>query len=132
MTVVLDASALIAALLPDRKPDDLSRRLSRARVLHAPYVVDVEVASGLRRLVHAGALSADRARDILDETGSLPIRRYPHTPLLDRAWELRDNLTVSDGVYVALAEALRCPLVTCDARLAGAPGHRAEIEVYAT
>lgn len=132
MTVVLDASALIEALLPDRRPDDLSRRLSRAHVLHAPHLVDVEVASGLRRLVHAGVLSDDRARDILDDTAALPIRRYPHTPLLDRAWELRENLTISDGVYVALAEALQCPLVTCDARLASAPGHRAAIEVFAT
>jgi predicted nucleic acid-binding protein len=130
VTVVVDASALIEALLPDREPTELGLRLDRAGSLHAPHLLDVEVASGLRRLVSAGDLSADRAWDMLDETLSLPIRYYPHSALLDRAWELRDNATLYDGVYLALAAALDAPLVTCDARLARVPGHGASVEVY--
>jgi predicted nucleic acid-binding protein len=130
VTVVVDASALIEALLPDRKPNEIGRRLDQAGVLHAPHLLDVEVANGLRRLVNAGDLSADRAWDVLDETLSLPIRFYPHVALLDRAWELRDNVTLYDGVYLALAEALDAPLVTCDGQLAGIPGHHAQVEVY--
>jgi predicted nucleic acid-binding protein len=61
----------------------------------------------------------------------LPIVRYPHLPLVERAWELRANLSVYDGVYVALAELLGAPLVTCDRRLAGVPGHAATVEVFA-
>jgi predicted nucleic acid-binding protein len=92
--------------------------------------VDVEVAGGLRRIVAAGLMASDRARDALLDLEAMPITRYPHGALLPRAWELRESLTVHDGVYVALSEILEAPLVTCDGRLARAPGIRASIELY--
>lgn len=87
--------------------------------------------SGLRRLVAAGVLSADRAADARADAAALPLRRYPHQHLLSRAWELRGNATIYDGVYLALAELLGYALVTTDARLARIPGHAAQVEVFA-
>lgn len=96
---------------------------------HAPHIFDIEVASALRRLVAAGEISADRAADALLDAVDLPLRRYPHRPLIERAWELRSHVTISDGVYIALAELLDAPLLTADARLARAVGHDATIEL---
>ena len=76
-------------------------------------------------------IGADRAADARLDLADLPLRRYPHVPLLERAWELRDNVSAYDAMYVALAELLDAPLVTCDASLARAAGVRAQIEVYA-
>jgi len=75
-------------------------------------------------------LSEDRAADVRTDFAGLSIVRYPHHPLADRAWELRHNLTPYDAVFVALAEALEVPLVTCDRRLAMAPGHTASVEPF--
>jgi predicted nucleic acid-binding protein len=127
--IVVDASAVVDVVV--HKDPVLTGRLRDAGDLHAPHLVDVEVTHALRRLVASGALSSDRASDARVDAADLLIMRYPHLALLDRAWELRDNLTVYDAVYVALAELLRAPLVTCDARLAQAPGHDAEIELFA-
>ncbi len=128
--IVVDASAvvdLIAPLTPDR---ELRSRLA-GQNLHAPHVLDVEVLSALRRFVRRGSLTADRAADARVDLGGRAIVRYPHAPLLDRAWELRDGITPYDAVYIALAELLEAPLVTCDARLARSTGHDAEIELFA-
>ena len=84
----------------------------------------------LRRLVAQGLLSVDRAGDARTDYADLAILRYPHLPFLDRIWELRANLTASDAAFVALSEALGAPLVTTDARLAAAPGHRAHVETH--
>ena len=83
----------------------------------------------LRRYERAGELSTGRAHAAVTDLGDLPLQRYQHAPLLPRMWELRLNLTGYDAAYVALAEVLRAPLVTADARLASAPGHRATVEV---
>ena len=85
--------------------------------------------SALRTLHRDGALSERGARQARHKLGLLPLRRYPHTPFTARIWELRDNLTVDDAVYVALAEALGGRLLTTDARLARAPGVRCDIEL---
>ena len=74
---------------------------------------------------------ADRAADARADAALMPIVRYPHLALLERAWDLRENVSVYDGVYVALAELLQAPLVTCDRRLARIPGHDAAVEVFA-
>lgn len=95
----------------------------------APELVDLEVASVLRRQVKAAAVDSRRARLALDDLAALPLRRAPHVPLLTRCWELRDNLTIYDAAYVALAEILEADLLTGDARLARAPGSRCRIEV---
>ncbi|MDQ3380033.1 MAG: type II toxin-antitoxin system VapC family toxin [Actinomycetota bacterium] len=129
--IVVDASAIVESVVLERHIPELSDRLTNDGDLHAPHLVDVEVLHALRRLVASGALSSDRASDARVDAANLLIMRYPHLDLLERAWELRDNLTVYDAVYVALAELLDAPLVTCDARLAQAPGHDAEIELFA-
>ena len=98
--------------------------------LHVPHLFEVEVLHALRRHNLRGALSAERARRALNRLRQTHLTRYPHAPLLGRIWELRENVTVYDAAYVALAEALDAPLVTMDARLAQAPGVRATIELY--
>ena len=98
--------------------------------LHAPHLIDVEFQHGLRRLVLSGAISEDRASDARLDFADLTIVRYPHVSLADRMWELRHNITAYDAAFIALAETLEVPLVTCDARLARAPGHAATVEVF--
>ncbi len=127
--VVIDASAVVD-FVTRRSGVDLTGRILDER-LHAPHLVDVEVAHSLRRLSASGELSDDRVSDARLDAVELRIKRYPHRPLLVRAWQLRDNLSMYDAVYVALAELLEAPLVTCDARIAAAPGHDAEIELFA-
>ncbi len=92
--------------------------------------MDLEVLHALRRQALLGTLSRERSSEALTDLGNISFARYPHTPLVGRIWELRENLTAYDAAYVALAEALDAPLVTMDARLAQAPGVRAAIEVY--
>ena len=128
--IVVDASALVDFLAPAAPDPELDRRLLNDASLHAPHLLGVEVANGLRRLSARGLLTDDRARDALVDLDALPIVRYPHEPLLERAWELRNSLTVHDAVYVALAETLDAPLVTCDGRLARAAGIHASVELF--
>jgi predicted nucleic acid-binding protein len=128
--VVVDASAMIEVLLRAPGAEAVTARLFRGRdTLHAPHLLDVEVAQVLRRYARTGALGADRAAQALDDLADFPLLRYPHDLLLARVWQLRDNLTAYDAVYIALAESLGAALVTRDARLAGVPGHRARVEV---
>lgn len=128
--LVVDTSAVVAALVAEPPNELLRARLTRDGDLHAPHLVDVEVLHVLRRLVARGRLSRDRAEDARQDFADIAIVRYPHVPLLDRMWELRENITPYDAAFVALSEALGVPLVTADARLAGAPGHRAVVEVF--
>ena len=100
-----------------------------SQTLHAPHLLDVEVAQVVRRYAASGDIDAERGRAALDDLADLPLHRYPHDILLPRVWELRNNLTAYDAVYVALAEALDAPLLTCDGRLAGSAGHHARIEL---
>jgi predicted nucleic acid-binding protein len=97
--------------------------------LWAPFLVDAEVGHALRGEVRAGLISARAARAALGDLMEMRLQRVSHHLLAERAWELRENVSFYDGLYVALAEALEAPLVTLDARLAKAPGLRAEIEV---
>ena len=90
----------------------------------------IGAASVLRRQMRAGTLNARRARLALDDLAALPARRAPHRPLLTRCWELRDNLTIYDAAYVALAEAMSATLLTGDQKLARAPGPQCHIEVF--
>ena len=97
--------------------------------LHAPHLLDVELAQVLRRYALAGELDAARGAQVIEDLAVFPIQRYGHEHLLPRIWMLRQNVTAYDAAYIALAEALDAPLVTRDARLARAPGHRAAVEV---
>lgn len=124
--LVVDTSAVLEALVGDHEP--LADRLARDGDLHAPHLLDVEILHALRGLVRAGHLTQDRADDARQDFGELAVVRYPHEPLADRIWQLRHNLTAYDATFVALAEALAVPLLTCDGRLAAAPGSVAVIE----
>jgi predicted nucleic acid-binding protein len=120
--VVVDTSAVLAALA-ERTPDcELVQRLADDGDMHAPHLIDIEILQALRGLVRGGKLSADRAEDVRTDVAALAITRYGHEPLADRVWALRDNLSAYDAVFVALSEALEVPLITCDARVAAAPG----------
>ena len=128
--MVVDASAVVEFLLQTPLGQRVEANLfDRTEQLHAPYLLDVEVIQALRRLVRTGDVLPARAEEALEDLAALAIRRHSHFDLLGRAWELRDNLTAYDAMYVALAEAIDSPLVTCDARLSTAPGHAAQIEV---
>ena len=97
--------------------------------LHAPHLLDVEVAQVLRRYVREKRITAQRGQEALEDLGNLPLSRYPHDFLLPRIWELRATLTAYDAAYVALAELLDAPLLTCDGKIASASGHNANVEV---
>ncbi len=130
--IVLDASVVVELLLGTPLGDAVQARISSPReTLHAPHLLDVEVAQTLRRYAFAGTFGAARGRQALDDLGDLDLVRYRHDLFLQRLWQLRTNLTAYDGVYVALSEALGAPLLTCDAKLASAPGHRARVELVA-
>jgi len=92
-------------------------------------LLDPEVGRALRRYALRGEVSAARATSALEDLADLPIRRFPHTALLPRAFAWRSNVTVCDGIYLALAEALDAPLVSCDAALAQVPGCSAAVEI---
>jgi predicted nucleic acid-binding protein len=128
--IVVDASALLEALLRTPAAEAVERRVfDSGRSLHAPHLLDVEVAHVVRRYAAAGELDAERGREALADLADFPLCRYPHDFLLPRVWELRNNLTAHDAVYIALAEALGAPLLTRDRRLAVAPGHHVQIEL---
>ena len=128
--IIVDASALLEFLLQTRLGARVEARLFRDQdELHSPHLADVEVTQGLRRLVRAGEVSSDRAAEAIADLADLDLHRHAHLDLLTRAWKLRENITAYDAMYVALAEALDAPIVSCDAPLAKAPGHRAHVEV---
>jgi predicted nucleic acid-binding protein len=127
--IVVDASAVLELLLNTPRAGRVAGRLFGAgETLHAPHLLDLEVAQVLRRYAASGALAEDRGDQALEDLGDLPVERYPHHPFLGRIWALRHNLTAYDAAYIALAEALGAPLVTRDAALARAE-HRASVEV---
>lgn len=128
--IVVDASAILEVLLRTPAAAAAAARLLDPReTLHAPHLIDVEVAQVLRRYAASNAVDAARGRAALADLADFPLTRYPHGLLLPRVWELRADLTAYDAAYVALAEALDAPLLTRDRRLAAAPGHRARIEL---
>lgn len=123
--IVLDASAVIELLLRTVRGELVEALIEDPDVtLHAPHLLDVEVTQVLRRLSRTGTISSKRATLALDTFGDLRISRYEHSPLLKRAWALRDALSAYDACYVALAEAIDARLVTFDEQLARAK-HRA-------
>jgi predicted nucleic acid-binding protein len=129
--IVVDTSAVIGVLAARPLLPGLAERLGSDGDLHAPHLIDVELLHALRRMVRTGVLQPHRAEEARHDFADLSIIRYPHTPLADRMWTLRDTVTVYDAAFLALAETLDVPLVTCDARLAHASGHRARVELFA-
>lgn len=128
--IVLDASAAIEWLFKSSAGAKIDQRIfSASKSLHAPHLLDVEVAQVLRRFVRDGTITVQRGHEALADFTDLPLNRYPHDFLLPRIWELRATLTAYDAAYVALAEALDAPLLTCDRKIASASGHHANVEV---
>lgn len=122
---VLDASVVTDAVAVNGPSGRQARRLlEQERVLHAPALLGAEVTSALQTMVIRGTLRPADARAAASRAARIRRRSYPFEPLLERVWELRDNVTVYDGWYVALAESLDAPLVTGDERLLAAPGPR--------
>lgn len=131
MTVV-DASIVVRLLQNRRGDEDLQERFGKDRRVHAPALIDAEVASAIRGLLLTSKreiqISLRRAEGMLDDFAGLPLVRYPMRPFQRRVLALRDNFTAYDGFYVALAESLEMPLLTDDRKYAAAPGHSAYIE----
>lgn len=132
--IAVDASVVIDLLLGggSQAGDVLSAHLRAGDVLCAPHLVDAEVGQGLRRFALHGDLTDAQARSMVVDFLDMPITRYPHGRLLARAFEFRSNVTVYDGLYLALAEALECPLFTGDGALQNVPGCQAVVEVLTT
>jgi predicted nucleic acid-binding protein len=129
--IVLDSSAATDWLLGHRAQGAwVSATVPDPLDLHAPHILDVEVAGALRRLVWTGAIAVGDAQRALGDLADLKLVRYAHLPLLERMWQLRDNLTAADAAFVALAEALEAPLVTTDQPLARTSGHTARVFGY--
>lgn len=121
--LVLDASALVEVLLQTPDAARVEARLTAGPApLCAPHVIDLEVAQALRGLVAGGHLDAERGREALEDLADFPLYRYPHHPMLAAIWSRRGHLTAYDAAYLELAEALDCPLLTRDRRLARTGG----------
>ncbi|MGH9088167.1 MAG: type II toxin-antitoxin system VapC family toxin [Acidimicrobiales bacterium] len=129
--IVADASVLAPALGDDGDDGDRARARLRGERLAAPELIDLEVSSVLRRLLLSGELPARRGELAMSDLVALPLRRLSHRLLLPRCWSLRENLTVYDASYVAVAELLDAVLVTADVRLSRAPGLRCAVDVVA-
>ena len=129
--MVLDASAVVEWLLGSARGEAVAATLNDAArgVFQAPDLLDAEVVQAFRRLARADHVSAHRAGGAIALLERLPVDRRPVLALVPRMWALRQNLTAYDAAYVALAEALDCPLLTCDARIRDAPGHHARVRV---
>jgi predicted nucleic acid-binding protein len=125
--VVCDASALAAVLLDSGAPGAWATARLDGADLVAPDLLLYETANILRRHELAQLISPDQAAQAHADLLDLAIELWPYQLLAGRAWELRRNLSVYDGAYVALAERLQATLVTLDARLAGAPGLRCSV-----
>jgi predicted nucleic acid-binding protein len=128
--LVVDTSAVLEAIAARDPAPGLVERLAEDGDLHGPHLLDTELLHALRRMSLKNQISDERAEDALSDFAELALVRYSHQPFNDRVWELRHNITAYDATFIALAEALSAPLITCDARLAAAPGHSATIELY--
>lgn len=128
--IVADASAVVELLLNTAKGKMVASHLfAPLQTIHVPHLIDVEVMHVLRRYSRTATLNHERALETLRDYKDLPLNRYPHDVLLKRMWELRHNFSAYDATYLALAEVLEAPLLTCDQALATGSGHGADVIV---
>ncbi len=128
--IVVDASAVLDVLLATPDAERVRKRLfATGETLHAPHLLDLEVAQVLRRYSLSQELSRERGLQALEDFADFPITRYPHDFLLGRIWELRHSVTAYDAAYLVLAEVLAAPLLTRDKSLASSGGHTAKVEL---
>jgi predicted nucleic acid-binding protein len=128
--IVIDASAVIELILKTELGQEVeARALDPEERLHAPCLLDLEVAQVLRRLVQLKEITAERAQEALDDHAALLIERATHEGFLPRIWELRASLTAYDAAYISLGEALDAPVLSCDRKLARSHGHHARVEL---
>ena len=128
--IVVDASIVVEVLLRSDAGAALEERLFEGDdPLHAPHMLDVEVAHALRRCALHGDIDERHGRDSLGDLAAMSIERHGHQPLLKRIWQLRHNLTAYDAAYLALAESLDAPLLTRDSALASVAGQHARVEL---
>lgn len=127
---VLDASVLVEYLASGEHAEVAHERIhAEAHTNWVPELIDAEVGHALRRGVRLGRLEPVFAREALWEMRHMPLRRVSHGQLMLYAWDLRENISFYDALYVALAEALEQPLITFDAKLARASGTQVEVEL---
>jgi predicted nucleic acid-binding protein len=129
---VVDASVLVEYLAAGEHAEAAAEAIGRERWIWAPALVDAEVGSALRRLTRTKEVSVKKAGVALDDLLQMRLQRVPLGALAERAWQLRDNVSFYDGLYVAVAEELGAPLLTLDARLAKVKGLRTEVELIAS
>jgi len=116
---VIDASVVVEFLRSSDPAERIDARLAdEEHTLWAPHLIDAEVGHALRREVRLGRMKSGAAEVALGELNDLPLRRIEHESLILFAWDLRDNFSFYDALYVALALMLEEPLLTYDARLA--------------
>lgn len=132
MSVVIDASSMVAFLIDGGPDGQWAEEVVLSQDLVAPHLLPVEVASTLRRSSAMGLVGPESASLAHQDLFGLDLELFPYEPFAERTWQLRENLTSCDAWYVALAEALGTPLVTLDRRLASVPGVRCEVLVPPT
>jgi predicted nucleic acid-binding protein len=128
--IVLDASVVVELLSNGALADAIRSSLAKRNdSLIVPHLIDIEVASAMRKLAAGHRIDSHRSDQFLEELEMLPAERYAHTFLLGRIWELRHNFTAYDAAYIALAEATSAVLYTMDEKLC--KGHRAQVALFA-
>lgn len=128
MSLVVDASVIVAALVDSGPDGDWAAHVLREQTLAAPHHMPIEAANVLRRAALAADLSPDTASLAHADLLELRIELFPYGPLAERCWQLRENITTYDAAYVALAEQLDAPLATLDTRLSRSTGPRCQFK----
>lgn len=126
-TLVVDSGTLVNILLANGEQPVAAVGPLAGHDLTAPHLIDVEVLSTTRKLILRHDIPKHDADALLRDFKRTTIERFPHAPLFDAAWELRENITPYDAMYVALARMLGVTLVTLDRRLARAASRHCEV-----